>query len=128
MGFPQLRRKYWIGIQVINMDELHDDQKKILLALLNPWEFWASDDNMGIRGVTVEQLVTGTGLSSEKALLSLGWLEERESVAHDMGVERKVIDYFGHSNVTMPGTQKSVRLFYLTDKGRKQGQILEESS
>lgn len=112
---------------MINMDELHDDQIKILLALLNPWEFWASDDNMGIRGVTVEQLVTGTGLSPEKALLSLGWLEERGSVAHDMGVERKVIDYFGHSNVTIPGTQKSVRLFYLTDKGKGQGKTLEES-
>lgn len=128
MGFPQLRRKYWTGLQVNNMDKLHDDQVKILLALLNPWEFWSSDDNMGIRGVTVGQLVTGTDLTPEKALLSLGWLEERGSVAHDMGVERKVIDYFGHSNVTIPGTQKSVRLFYLTDKGKKQGQTLEESS
>lgn len=107
-------------------EELHEDQQKVLLALLYPWEFWSSDDNMGIRGVTVEQLVKGTGLSLEKTLLSLGWLEERESVAHDMGVERKVIDYFGHSNVTIPGTQKSVRLFYLTDDGKELAKTLED--
>lgn len=97
---------------------IHEDQKKVILALNAPWDFWASDENMGIRGVTVEQLTGGTGLSREKTLLSLGWLEERETVAHDMGVERKVIDYFGHSNVTIPGTQKTVRLFYLTEKGK----------
>ncbi|MHA2031919.1 MAG: hypothetical protein ACW99Q_21295 [Candidatus Kariarchaeaceae archaeon] len=101
------------------MKKKHEDQKKVLVALSTPWEYWASDENMGIRGLTVEQLVQGTGLSREKILLSLGWLEEEESVAHDMGVERKVIDYFGHSNVTIPGTQKTVRLFYLTGKGKE---------
>ncbi len=98
-------------------NNIHEDQRKILIALSTPWEFWAYDDNMGIRGVTVELLMRGTGLSREKTLLSLGWLEEQNSVAHDMGVERKVIDYFGHSNVTIPGSQKTVRLFYLTEKG-----------
>ncbi len=106
--------------------KIHEDQRKILLALSTPWEYWAYDDNMGIRGVTVEQLMRGTGLSREKTLLSLWWLEEQDSIAHDMGVERKVIDYFGHSNVTIPGTQKAVRLFYLTEKGLKISEIQKE--
>lgn len=80
---------------------------------------------MGIRGITKEQLVDGTKLSDEKVLLSLGSLEEEKLVAHDMGIVRKVIDYFGHSNVTIPGTQRSVRLFYLTDKGKAMAEELE---
>ncbi|MFX1533633.1 MAG: hypothetical protein ACFFDI_05305 [Promethearchaeota archaeon] len=104
------------------MTKLHEDQKKILLALWTPWEYWAQDENMGIRGVTVEQLIIGTGLSQEKVLLSLGWLEEKGLVAHDMGMERRVIDYFGHSNVTIPGSQKPVRLFYLKKEGKKLAQ------
>lgn len=101
------------------VNELHEDQKKVLRALDAPWEFWDSEEDMGIRGVTVEQLTQGINLSKEKVLLSLGWLEDRGLVAHDMGMERRVIDYFGHWNVTIPGTQKPVRLFYLTPKGKK---------
>ncbi|MFV2016563.1 MAG: hypothetical protein ACC656_14125 [Candidatus Heimdallarchaeota archaeon] len=106
--------------------EIHEDQKKILIALSMPWEYWDVDENMGIRGVTVEQLIHGTGLSREKILLSMGWLEEEKTVAHDMGVERKVIDYFGHSNVTIPGTQLTVRLFYLTKKGKEVTQSIQD--
>ena len=107
---------------------LHDDQKMVIIALSTPWEYWAYDEDMGIRGVTVQQLIQGTGLSQEKVLLSIGWLEEQEIVAHDMGIERKVIDYFGHSNVTIPGTQKSVRLFYLTPEGKIMAKKLKEQS
>ncbi len=107
------------------MNKIHDDQKKVLIALSTPGEYLAEDENMGIRGLALEQLIQGTGLSQEKILLSLGWLEEEKSVAHDMGIERKVVDYFGHSNVTIPGTQKTIRLFYLTSKGKLLVRTLE---
>lgn len=108
--------------------KLHEDQKKVIITLSTPWEYWAYDDDMGIRGLTVEQLEQGTSLSQEKILLSIGYLEEQKLISHDMGMERKVIDYFGHSNVTIPGSQKSVRLFYLTKKGKQLATELKEGA
>jgi hypothetical protein len=63
---------------MIKADELNNDQKKIILALAEPAEFFRGFHSIeGIRGVPWKKLKNKTQLTLEKTLLSIGWLEAK---------------------------------------------------
>lgn len=104
-------------------DELNSDQKKIILALAEPAEFFRGFHSIeGIRGVPWKKLKNKTQLTLEKTLLSIGWLEAKGLIAHDMAIVRKTLDYLGQTSVEIAG-QSVLRMFYLTEEGKK---ILKE--
>ncbi len=70
-----------------------------------------------IKGLPYKEIMKATGLSLEKTLLSLGWLEANDLVQHECAVQRQIVDYLGRSGVEIAG-QKIVRMFSLTSKGR----------
>jgi len=96
--------------------QFNEDQLKILNLLRDTGSLFLND--AGIRGASWKMIMQETGLSVEKTLLSLGWLEALKYVAHDVGIETKTLSYLGHSDVRYPG-QKAIRMFYLTEKGRE---------
>ncbi|MHA2224673.1 MAG: hypothetical protein ACXAC8_05690 [Candidatus Hodarchaeales archaeon] len=100
-------------------DKINIDQRKIIIALKNPVEFFKGHHAAaGMRGVPYKKIIEKTGLSFEKTLLSLGWLEAKGIINHDVAVVRKTLDYLGQTNIEIAG-QKVVRMFYLTDEGTK---------
>lgn len=94
----------------------NEDQRKILNQLRETSSLFPND--AGIRGAPWKLLMQESGLSVEKTLLSLGWLEATGYVDHDVGIETKTLSYLGHSDVRFPG-QKTIRMFYLTEKGEE---------
>lgn len=104
--------------------EFNPDQLKVILSLQNPQRHFP-DDELGLRGLTWKQIISVTELTIEKTLLSLGWLEALGHVKHDVGIQKKTIDYLGRSNVTIPG-QRIVRVFFLTKIGRKAAKKLSK--
>ena len=101
------------------IDELNSDQKKVILALAEPAEYFRGYHSIaGIRGVPYKKIIEKTQLTIEKTLLSIGWLEAKDLIAHDMAIVRKILDYLGQTNVEIAG-QNVLRMFYLTDKGSK---------
>ena len=109
-----------------NADELNIDQKKVLLALAEPAEFFRGFHSVeGIRGVPYKKIIEKSQLTLEKTLLSIGWLEAKGLVAHDMAVVRKTLDYLGQTNVEIAG-QNVLRMFYLTKKGKEILQSIKE--
>ena len=108
-----------------DIKELNPDQKKVILALGDPAEFFRGfHTTAGVRGVPYKQIQEKSGLTLEKVLLSLGWLEATKYVDHDMAVVRKTLDYLGQTNLEVAG-QSVLRMFYLTDKGKKALSSLE---
>ena len=102
----------------MDINQLNNDQKKVILALANPEQFYRGFQTVsGIRGVPYKKIVEVTKLSIEKALLSIGWMEALELVKHDIGIIRKTLDYLGRSNVEISG-QDVIRMFYLTKEGK----------
>ena len=61
----------------------------------------------------------------EKVLLSLGWLEASGYIDHDVAVIRKTLDYLGQTDIEIAG-QSVVRMFYLTELGKKLLEKLEK--
>ena len=107
----------------MDITDLNDDQKKVILALAEPAEFFRGYHSIaGIRGVPYKKIIEKSKLSLEKTLLSIGWLEAKDVIAHDMADVRKTLDYLGQTNIEIAG-QNVLRMFYLTKKGLK---ILEE--
>ena len=105
------------------IEDLNEDQRKVILALHSPEEYYKGHHSVaGIRGVPYKKIIEKTELSLEKVLLSLGFLEAKEIVAHDVAIVRKALDYLGQTNIEIAG-QSIVRMFYLTDDGHK---LLEE--
>lgn len=101
----------------MNLNQLNNDQKKVILALANPEQFYRGFQSVsGIRGVPYKKIVEVTKLSIEKVLLSIGWMEAIGIVKHDIGIIRKTLDYLGRSNVEISG-QDVIRMFYLTEEG-----------
>ena len=78
-----------------------------------------------MRGVPYKKITEKSGLTVEKVLLSLGWLEAIGLVDHDVAVVRKTLDYLGQTNIEVAG-QSVVRMFYLTDKGMKALEFLKK--
>lgn len=102
-----------------NTEELNEDQRKIILALHNPEEYFKGHHAVaGIRGAPYKKLIEKTEMTLEKVLLSLGWLEAKGLISHDVAIIRKALDYLGQTNIEIAG-QSVVRMFYLTEKGRK---------
>ena len=75
-----------------------------------------SEEN-GIKGLPYKEIMKVSGLTLEKTLLSLGYLEANDLVHHECAVQRQIVDYHGRSNVEIAG-QKIVRMFSLTPKGK----------
>lgn len=99
------------------LPEFNTDQLLILHLLRDPKQAYPSTSAQV--GVTYERIMEVTGLSLEKTLLSLGWLEAYGVVFHDLGIERRVISYLGRADtITHPG-QRTIRLFLLTKKGQE---------
>ena len=104
---------------MVNINELNQDQRKVILALGDPAEFFRGfHTTAGVRGVPYKKIQEKSGLSLEKVLLSLGWLEATNYVDHDMAVVRKTLDYLGQTNIEVAG-QSVLRMFYLTEKGKE---------
>lgn len=101
------------------IEDLNEDQRRVILALHNPEEFFKGHHSVaGIRGAPYKKIIEKTELSLEKVLLSLGWLEAKGLVAHDVAIVRKALDYLGQTNIEIAG-QSVVRMFYLTELGQK---------
>ncbi|MFX0013295.1 MAG: hypothetical protein ACFFBQ_05260 [Promethearchaeota archaeon] len=99
--------------------DLNQDQRQVILALHNPEEFYKGHHSIaGIRGVPYKKIIEKTEMSLEKVLLSLGWLEAKGIIAHDVAIVRKALDYLGQTNVEIAG-QSILRMFYLTELGHK---------
>ena len=99
--------------------ELNQDQIKVILVLADPTEFFRGFHTTAtVRGVPYKKIIEKSGLSMEKVLLSLGWLEASGYIDHDVAVIRKTLDYLGQTNIEVAG-QSVVRMFYLTDLGKK---------
>ena len=99
--------------------DLNQDQRNVILALHNPEEFYRGYHSVtGIRGVPYKKIIEKTEMTLEKVLLSLGWLEAKGIVAHDVAIVRKALDYLGQTNIEIAG-QSVVRMFYLTESGHK---------
>ena len=110
----------------MNIEELNQDQIKVILVLKNPEEFFRGFHTIAtVRGVPYKKIIEKTGLSMEKVLLSLGWLEASGYLDHDVAVIRKTLDYLGQTNIEIAG-QSVVRMFYLTDLGKKALKSIEE--
>ncbi len=99
------------------MYELNTDQNRIIDVLKNPSHYVVNSEENGIKGLPYKEIMKATGLSKEKTLLSLGYLEANELVQHECAVQRQIVDYNGRSNVEIAG-QKVVRMFSLTMKGK----------
>jgi high-affinity nickel permease len=78
-----------------------------------------------MRGVPYKKITEKSGLTVEKVLLSLGWLESIGLVDHDVAVVRKTLDYLGQTNIEVAG-QSVVRMFYLTEKGSEALEFLKK--
>ncbi len=103
----------------MDIQDLNLDQKKIILALANPVEYFKGHHSAaGMRGVPYKKLIEKTELTVEKTLLSIGWLEALGLIDHDVAIVKKTLDYLGQTNIEIAG-QSVVRMFYLTKKGRK---------
>ncbi|MHA1168963.1 MAG: hypothetical protein ACTSP4_08865 [Candidatus Hodarchaeales archaeon] len=100
--------------EIKSIDGFNKDQLTILNFLKDTTHLFPND--AGIRGAPYSLIIEESGLSIEKTLLSLGWLEALGYVNHDVGIETKFVSYLGHSEVKYPG-QKIIRMFYLTNKG-----------
>ncbi len=99
--------------------DLNLDQRKVILALGEPEEFFRGYHSVtGIRGAPYKKIMEKAELPLEKTLLSIGWLEARGLIAHDVAVVRKTLDYLGQTNIEIAG-QSVVRMFYLTEEGKK---------
>jgi len=110
----------------VKNEELNQDQIKVILVLKNPAEFFRGFHTTAtVRGVPYKKIIEKTELSMEKVLLSLGWLEASGFIDHDVAVIRKTLDYLGQTNVEIAG-QSVVRMFYLTDLGKKTIKSLED--
>ena len=106
--------------------ELNQDQKKVILVLADPSEFFRGfHTTTTVRGVPYKKIIEKTGLSMEKVLLSLGWLEASGYIDHDVAVIRKTLEYLGQTDIEVAG-QSVVRMFYLTDLGKKTLKKLQE--
>jgi hypothetical protein len=102
---------------MMNVKDLNLDQKKVILALANPIEYFKGyHAASGMRGVPYKKLIEKTGLTLEKTLLSIGWLEAKGAIEHDVAIIRKALDYLGQTNIEIAG-QSVVRMFYLTKEG-----------
>jgi hypothetical protein len=109
----------------MDIKDLNFDQRKIILALANPVEYFKGHHSAaGMRGVPYKKLIEKTELTIEKTLLSLGWLEALGFVNHDVAIIKKTLDYLGQTNIEIAG-QSVVRMFYLTEEGRKVVKKLE---
>ncbi len=112
---------------MMDINELNQDQRKVILALGDPAEFFRGfQSTAGIRGVPYKKIQEKSGLTLEKVLLSLGWLEATNYVDHDMAVVRKTLDYLGQTNIEVTG-QSVLRMFYLTEKGKDALSTLKKS-
>jgi hypothetical protein len=101
------------------MNEINRDQQRVILALGNPREFFKGHHSVeAVRGVPYKKIMEKSELTLEKTLLSIGWLEAKGLVAHDMAIVRKTLDYLGQTNIEIAG-QSIVRMFYLTETGEK---------
>jgi hypothetical protein len=102
---------------MMNVKDLNLDQKKVILALANPIEYFKGYHSAsGMRGVPYKKIIEKTGLTLEKTLLSIGWLEAKGVIEHDVAIVRKALDYLGQTNIEIAG-QSVVRMFYLTKEG-----------
>lgn len=99
------------------MYELNDDQNRVINVLKNPSHYVINSDENGIRGLPYNEIMRVSGLTLEKTLLSLGYLEANDLVRHECAVQRQIVDYHGRSNFEIAG-QKIVRMFSLTRKGK----------
>jgi hypothetical protein len=109
----------------VKNEELNQDQKKVILVLKDPSEFFRGFHTTAtVRGVPYKKIIEKTELSMEKVLLSLGWLEASGYIDHDVAVIRKTLEYLGQTNIEVAG-QSVVRMFYLTDLGKKTVEKLE---
>ena len=99
--------------------ELNQDQTKVILVLADPSEFFRGfHTTTTVRGVPYKKIIEKTGLTMEKVLLSLGWLEASGYIDHDVAVIRKTLEYLGQTDIEVAG-QSVVRMFYLTDLGKE---------
>ncbi|MHA1975211.1 MAG: hypothetical protein ACTSW1_19650 [Candidatus Hodarchaeales archaeon] len=96
--------------------ELNSDQKRVISVLKKPSLYLAGQDN-GFLGVPYKEIMKNSGLSLEKTLLSLGYLESLGLVKHECAVQRQKVEYLGHTEVELTG-QKIVRMFSLTPEGK----------
>ena len=99
------------------MYELNDDQNRVFNVLKNPSQYIINSEENGIKGLPYKEIMIASGLTLEKTLLSLGYLEGNELVQHECAIQRQIVDYHGRSNVEIAG-QKIVRMFSLTPKGK----------
>ena len=112
---------------MVEIKELNQDQIKVILTLGDPSEFFRGfHTTAGIRGVPYKKIKEKSGLTLEKVLLSLGWLEAANYVDHDVAIVRKTLDYLGQTNIEIAG-QSVVRMFYLTEKGKEILSSLEKA-
>ena len=71
----------------MKIDELNNDQIKVILALAHPEQFYRGFHTAtGVRGVPYKKIMEISKLSIEKTLLSIGWLEAKDIVKHDVVV------------------------------------------
>ncbi|MFW9903280.1 MAG: hypothetical protein ACFFFH_03030 [Candidatus Thorarchaeota archaeon] len=114
---------------MLKTEDLNEDQRKVILALHNPEIYYKGHHSVaGIRGAPYKKILEKTKLSLEKVLLSLGYLEAKGIIAHDVAIVRKALDYLGQTNIEIAG-QSIIRMFYLTDDGHKLlKELLKEES
>ncbi len=111
---------------MMKVNELNSDQKKVILALSEPAEFYRGfHSTEGIRGVPYKKLIEKTQLTLEKTLLSIGFLEAKGIVAHDIAIVRKQLDYLGQTSIEIAG-QNVLRMFYLTEEGKEILKVITE--
>ncbi|MFX1284544.1 MAG: hypothetical protein ACFFB5_12865 [Promethearchaeota archaeon] len=99
------------------MYELNDDQNRIINVLKDPSHYIINSEENGIKGIPYKEIMKASGLTREKTLLSLGYLEANDIVRHECAVQRQIVDYHGRSNVEIAG-QKIIRMFSLTSRGK----------
>lgn len=99
------------------MYELNDDQNRVISVLKNPSHYIINNQENGVKGLPYKEIMNASGLTREKTLLSLGWLEANDLVQHECAIRRQIVEYHGRSNVEIAG-QKIVRMFSLTPKGK----------
>ncbi|MHA2238454.1 MAG: hypothetical protein ACXAB2_08825 [Candidatus Hodarchaeales archaeon] len=112
---------------MVKVEELNQDQKRVILVLGDPSEFFRGfHTTAAIRGVPYKKITQKSGLTVEKVLLSIGWLEAIGLVDHDVAVVRKSLDYLGQTNIEVTG-QSVVRMFYLTETGLEALEAIKKS-
>jgi hypothetical protein len=97
--------------------ELNDDQNRVISVLKDPSHYIVNSQENGVKGLPYKEIMDASGLTREKTLLSLGWLEANDLVKHECAIQRQIVDYHGRSNLEIAG-QKIVRMFSLTLKGK----------